>query len=144
MKKLITAIAIFGFIFTTNAFAQQPMLNPDQLPNQITQYIQKHFPDSQIVAAQKEDEIFSPVEYEVWLNNGTQIDFEKTTMVNIESNAKLPASVIPNNIAEYVNSNFSSTFIVSFELDNGKQGIELNNGMELIFDDQGNFLGMDD
>lgn len=143
MKKLITFVALFGFLFTANAFAQEPMLNPDELPNQITQYVQQYFPDSQIVAAQKEDEIFSPVQYEVWLNKGTQIEFKKTTMVNIESNSKLPESVVPNKIAAYVNTNFASSYIVSIDLDDKRQGIELNNGMELVFD-QGNFIGIDD
>ena|SRR5699024_2440148 len=144
MKNLIAIITLFGFLFTTNAYAQDQMLKADQLPNEITEYVQQHFPDSKISAAQKEDEIFGPVEYEVWLDNGTEIDFEKTTVTNIESNTELPQSVIPENIAAYVQSNFSNNHIVSIDFDDNKQGVELDNDMELVFDNQGNFKGMDD
>lgn len=144
MKKILTFVALFGFLLSANAFAQDQMINPDQLPKQITQYVQDHFPDSKIVSAQKENEIFSPVQYEVWLDNGTQVEFEETTMVNIEGNSKLPESVVPDKLSAYVQTNYSDASIVSVDFDDNRQGVELSNGLELVFDNQGNFIGMDD
>src|SRR5699024_4641471 len=113
-------------------------------PKQIKKYVQKHFPDNTIVKAEMEKEILGPVEYEVKLNNRTEIEFDDTKMVKIESHSELPGSVIPDKIAAYVKSNYPNNYIIQIEIEHNRRGVELNDDLELIFDKNGNFAGIDD
>jgi hypothetical protein len=56
----------------------------------------------------------------------------------------LPDSVIPEKIREYVKSNYPAYFITDWEKESRKvQQIELSNGLDLEFDNDGKYLKMD-
>lgn len=55
-----------------------------------------------------------------------------------------PAS-LPQSILDYISTNYPDNTITEAEIeDNNNYEVKLNNDVELIFDQQGNFLGIDD
>ena len=86
------------------------------------------------------------MEYDVYLNDGTELDFDANNQwETIESRGKgVPATFIPKAIATYVKSNYQNMSIVKIHKEHFGYEIELPNGMELSFDPQGRFMGMDD
>lgn len=61
------------------------------------------------------------------------------------SDNHINTAALPQAILDYVSTNFSGYTIVEAEIeDNNNYEVELNDGTELIFDQQGNFLGIDD
>ena len=68
----------------------------------------------------------------------------KNNIKSIEAKSKLPNSVIPEKIMEYVETNYPNNFIVEWDLDTKHQSVELNNGIELEFTLKGAFLRIDD
>jgi hypothetical protein len=55
----------------------------------------------------------------------------------------LPKAVIPTNIWEYVNTNYSNNFITDWSREKYEQEVQLNDGRKLEFDKEGGFLRLD-
>ena len=114
------------------------------LPDAITTFIKQHFPNAQVVGVEP-DRDHGGLEFDVYLNDGTQIDFDANNQWDqVESMKGVPAFFIPKGIANYVKSNYQNAVITKINKEYHGYEIELANGMELSFDRSGNFMGMDD
>src|SRR5690606_39230968 len=61
------------------------------------------------------------------------------------SDRYINTAALPQPILSYISTNYPNNTITEAEVeDNNNYEVELNNGTELIFDAQGNFLGIDD
>lgn len=129
----------------TAASAQTQPAQAQALPQEITAFINKHFPGATIAGVEPDNE-FGGVEYDVHLNDGTEVDFDKNNQweqVDCKGKA-VPAALIPTNIANYVKTNYQAVAIAKIDKKNyGGYEIELANGMELKFDASGKFVGVD-
>lgn len=141
MKNLITmAIAI---LFSVNVNAQDKVIGESQLPDAAKTYLKKHFSDAPVMQVTLDKDFFSK-SYEVILRDNIKIEFDSDGKVKeIDGNAKLPNSVIPANILAYVQKNYPQNHITDWELESRKQQVSLDNGMDLEFNLQGQFLRID-
>ncbi len=72
---------------------------------------------------------------------GADVDLNLTAQ---RSDAHINTAALPQAILNYVSTNYPNNTIREAEIeDNNNYEVELNNGIELIFDQQGNFLGVD-
>ena len=131
MKKLsiITAfVAILCFGMTT-AMAQNNNSNPE-----ITKFVKQYFPKANVLMVNAEWD-----EYEVRLSDGTQIEFtrkpewKKIDCEHSTTYPNVPAELVPNQIANYLNANFPNQSIVKIEKKRRGWEIELNNELEIGF-----------
>ena len=114
------------------------------LPEAITAFIKQHFPNATIAGVEP-DHDHGGLEYDVYLNDGTQIDFDANNQwEKVESMKGVPAFFIPQGISSYVKSNYQNLAITKINKELHGFDVELANGMELTFDRSGRFLGMDD
>ncbi len=61
------------------------------------------------------------------------------------SDSHVKTSTLPQPILTYISTNYPNVYIKEAEIeDNGNYEIELSNGLELVFDADGTFLGIDD
>lgn len=144
MKKvLLTGLVV---LLTSPLMAQT---NQNVLPQNSRDFLSKHFPDAKIVKAEKEDSWFNWDKnemYEIHLSNDLKLDFNKNgevTEIDSDGTAPIPADALPTDITSYVKSNFSGQEIASWELGNNGQEIELTDGTELEFDENGKYLKQD-
>lgn len=73
---------------------------------------------------------------------GTEVDLTLTAQL---SDVYINPAALPQAILNYVSIHYPNNTITEAEIeDNNNYEVELNNGIELIFDQQGNFLGIDD
>lgn len=142
MKKLSTLLmAVVLFLTSCD---KEKVVSPNDIPATSNNYVTTHFAGQKIVQAIKDVDDLRTT-YKVYLDNGTKLEFNKSgDIIDIESNEKLPDSVIPSTILSYVNTNYSSTFIKEWELDSNRQEVKLSNGLTLEFDRNGSFLRIDD
>ena len=112
------------------------------VPAAVTDFINKNFPGITITGQDPD----SDGEIEVYLSDGTKVEFTPNNeWKTIKCPGKaVPAALVPQAIASYVKSNYQSALITKIDKKYGSYEIELNNGVELNFDANGNFLGMDD
>ena len=130
---------------STMAQAQAaPAANAQALPAPITDFIKQHFPNVSVVGVEPDHE-HGGLEYDVYLNDGTQIDFDANNQwEKVECMRGVPSFFIPKAIATYVKGSYQNLAITKINKEYHGYDIELANGMELSFDRSGRFLGMDD
>lgn len=124
--------------------AAAPAAATQALPEAITTFIKQQFPNATIAGIEPDND-HGGLEYDVYLNDGTQIDFDPNNQwEKVESMKGVPAFFIPKAIASYVKGNYQNMVITKISKEYHGYEIELNNGLDLNFDRSGNFMGMDD
>ena len=104
-------------------------------------------PVSQLPATVNTKDVeFGGTKYEVMLNDGAKIEFDKKgnwDNVDCETYA-VPTALVPASITKYVKANFPGTKIVKIDKERHDYDIELSNDIELKFNKSGALIGMDD
>ena len=144
MKKLIVlGIFVLGLLMT--GCSDKPVL-PAQLPAQITAFIQQNFPGQTITFAKKDLEL-TGWQYDVVLADGTQIDFDTDDMwdkIQSPMTNPVPVNLIPAPIVTHLRANFPDAMILKIDKERSGYEIELANGLELKYNQQGALMEMDD
>ncbi|HUH36002.1 MAG TPA: PepSY-like domain-containing protein [Moheibacter sp.] len=146
MKNLkLIQNAFLGVLLTAAVFAfgQDKIVAYSELPQSIQSYISQHFPKHQVLQSEMENKLNSK-EYEIVLSGNVKLEFDKNNQIkSIDAKSRLPESVIPAKIAAYVKTNYPNNFMKEWELKKNKQKVELDNGLELEFSLNGDFLKID-
>ena len=144
MISKLLKVSILGMVclwFTS--CEKEKVVQVGELPTVATAYIETHFPGEQILQVKRELDNLRK-SYDVILSNGFKLEFSKTGDVKgVEGTSALPNSVIPSKILTYVQTNYAGQAIFDWELDDNRQEVKLQNGLELVFDKQGNFIQLD-
>lgn len=78
-------------------------------------------------------------------NDDDELGTVDLTLTAQRSDNYINTAALPQAILNYISANYPDNTITEAEIeDNNNYEVELNNGTELIFDQQGNFLGIDD
>lgn len=145
MKKLIMVI-MAAFAFFSCESSNPKLVEFSQLPSKAQTTIKSHFSDKVISTIFYDNELFDK-DYEVRFEDGSKIDFDKNgDWINIEmkNNGGVPKSVIPSAINAYVSSKHSNNYVVDIDKECREYNVELNNGIDIVFDKNGNFKRYDD
>lgn len=144
MKSYILT-GIFALVLLMTSCSDRPVA-PTQLPGAITAFIQQNFPNQAITFAQKDLEI-TGWQYDVVLADGTQIEFDTDQMwdkIQCPMTNPVPTVLIPAPIMAYLQGNFPGVMIQKIDKDGSGYEVELANGLELKFNQQGALMEMDD
>lgn len=144
MTKIVkfTWIMLLAMMFA--ACEQEKVVSSSSLPSEADDYITTHFPDQNVLQVIRERDDLR-ISYEVILENSTTLEFNRRgEIISIESFNQLPDSVIPSSILAYVDQNHADSFITEWSLDDNRQEIQLNTGLDLEFNMSGAFLRYDD
>ena len=148
MKKTIiafVAIAACLFFGTVLRADRDRMIAPGQLPAAAQTFVKQYFPDQTISYATKDVDHMKTT-YEVRLDDGTEIDFtSKGEWDKVDTKFKpVPAGLIPEAIASYVQANFPNVPIVKIDKERSGYDVELSNELELKFNNKGQLMYIDD
>jgi|SRR5699024_2101601 len=144
LKNLVPALMFgFAFIFFTSC-DKDKVLPSSEIPEEISNYISTHFPDNTIQQVTKEKDDFV-VTYDVLLDGNFSLEFNrKKEIIEIDGTTKLPDSVIPEKILQYVATHYPDNFITDWELEDKHQQVGLDNDLDLEFSMEGEFIRIDD
>lgn len=144
---------LFGAMVAIAAtFATQPMQAQTYkgIPENAKEYISRHFQNSTISHYEKETELLD-VEHKVYINHdgaSFRLEFDKYGNINeissIDHKTPLPQSVLPVKMTQHVKQKFPNANIIEWEKKSSVQTIELDNGVELVYNRNGVFLRIDD
>ncbi|MBP9132419.1 MAG: PepSY-like domain-containing protein [Saprospiraceae bacterium] len=119
------------------------VLDEGKCPAEIKTYVEKHFPGKKILQCIKDVDGLD-VDYDVIVEGNYTLEFDsKKRIDNVKGTEKLPDSIIPTKILDYIKSNYASNYIIEWDLDKNTQEVKLDNRLELVFDKSGNFLRID-
>lgn len=144
MKKINFAIiAIIMAAFTFVSCEKETLIQENDLPDEIRTFITTHFPANKIIQSVKDRDGLE-VTYDVILDGNISLEFNsKKQITDIDGTTRLPDSVIPSKILDYVSANYPDNFIIGWELDSRNQQVKLDNRLELEFNIAGDFLRID-
>lgn len=147
MKLGSKAFLIAATLFTSfAAVAQEKVLEITQLPNKAQSFIKDHYQQEKISLVSSEKEFFTGTEYKVIFQNGTEVEFDsKGNWTEVDAKLKaVPQKLIPTPIVNYVNQKFPNNQIVQINKENKEYEIELTSGIDLVFNNKGEFIRIDD
>lgn len=123
----------------------EKVVKDTELPGQAKEFIEAHFASAKVKHVVKDRDDLE-VTYEVTLDNQVKLSFKKDgECYDAESPRalKLPDSILPLKVLDYVKANYGNDYIVEWEKDKTDQEVKLSNGTELIFNLSGTFLRVD-
>lgn len=135
-RNLFTLLAISLFTLSS---CDDKTISPDQLPTESTNFIETHFPNTDIFSVEKDYEDWS---YEVTLTNGTEIEFNRNGEWKSVDNHidAIPNSIIPAKISEYFTLNIPNAIITEISKDLLGYEVEIDNQREFDFNKDGEFV----
>ena len=137
---LTTILAITGIISCKDS-----IITADRLPDAARSFINEYFAENTISYIKK-DRGLTNTSYEVVLQDGTEIEFDKSgnwDYIDCKRNS-VPTGLVPAAISEYVQVNFPGQLIVKIDREAFGYEIELSSDLELKFDKNGKMLEIDD
>ena len=139
-KSSLVAIALTVSLISC---AKDEVIPVSELPAEMKAYISTHFPSNTILQVVKDVDGLTKT-YDVLLSERISLEFNRQKeIIDIDSEIALPNSVIPEQIRQYVTANYPSNVITDWELDDRNQQVQLNNGLDLKFNMNGDFLRID-
>lgn len=134
---------ILALVFATTISAcgkEDKPIQKSQLPKNSQEFVDQHFTDLQIAHIIKDYD-----SYDVKFTNGYDVEFNKKgewKEVDCELDA-VPAAIIPTNIADYVKTNFATSFIVRISKEYNHYDVELSTDLDLEFNLDGTYRRID-
>lgn len=144
MKKNILILAAALFL-SISAFAQNNVKQFNQLPATAQEFVKTYFNDYtiQYIFSDKE---FADVDYKIRFEDGTEIEFNakgEWTDVSSKQNC-IPTGFILKEITDYVEMNHKNMCITDIEREFNRITIELNDSLEIEFNNKGKLISYDD
>lgn len=148
LKTVVILSLMFGFMSCSNDDDNNndTLIEFGELPTVTQNFINTHFPDADVLRIEEDDTPANGDDYyEVKLSNGFELDFNADgEWTDIDGNGnRVPDAIIPEAILTYTNANHSSNFIDGIEKKSYGYKIELNNDLDLKFDAEGTYIGID-
>lgn len=113
-----------------------------KIPARSKAFIDQIFPESSVVIVEMEEDGDGLEEYEVWLNDGTKIDFDLQGEWKVVARKKtgVPLSLIPQQIKYFVKTKYPNNVITKFSRKDYGYKLELSDDMDLRFNKQYQFM----
>lgn len=133
IKSLLAAL-----FCASTLFARDIVVPVNTLPANAKGFVDKYFPQNQIVLVKKDLD-----SYDVYLNNGIQIDF----IINgewkeVDGNYQpINTAFIPAPIMQVINSRYKGAHVVEIDRKINSYKVKLNNSLELYFILNGQLMG---
>jgi Protein of unknown function (DUF2874). len=140
----ISVLAAIGlFVLTLDVYNDDRIIDKNGLPESITNFINSNFPGTGIRSAE-----IDFLDYSVWLDDDTYIEFDwdrNWDQVARYNSQPVPSSLIPNNILSFVKNKYPGSIITEISKDDSRYEIKISDHFfELIFNKQGEYIGIDD
>ena len=144
MKNRFLALVTILFLGVT-AFAQEKISQFEQLPANSQEFIKTYFKDFKISYVLSDKEI-TDIDYKVRFEDGTEIEFNaKGDWTDVSSKQTcIPTGFILKEIVDFVNTNHNGMCITDIEREFNRITIELNNSLEIEFNNKGKLISYDD
>lgn len=132
MKTRITTLLCVFFVAAVSYAADVITRDIAKLPESARTYIAQNFAKTPVNAIKIDKDWFSIDEYEVFLSDGTKVEFDGTGVFKSAKNrAGLPSSVIPKEVADCISKNYAGKKIVELEVKKYGYKVKLSDSSEL-------------
>lgn len=141
MKRTFVLLGVLFAAFVLLQACDERKISVKRLPESARTFIGKYFAGNTVVSAEKEKDD-GKVTYNVLLSEGTEIEFDKAGFwTDVDCGfSVLPDGILPDGIAEYVDSSYPQETAYKVERKAGGYEVTLTGGSELMFNAAGEFI----
>ncbi|MGH2622300.1 MAG: PepSY-like domain-containing protein [Sphingobacterium sp.] len=149
MKKLKNISGLLVMLLLVSAMSscdKEETIKTEELPATGQSFLKDHFGDQKIISVKKEKEGLEGLEYEARLENGVVVTFDEEGVwkdADAPTNLSLPTTFILPSIVNYVSTEYPNFGINDIDKERNGFDVELTNELDLVFDTEGNFVGVD-
>ena len=144
--KRFSLVTLLLCVLSLTAFARrgkQPIAFT-ALPQNVQTEVLKNFMEDQVQIITSEKKV-GRKEYEFMMADETVIMYDnKAQLRKVKNPQGIKDLFVPENILQYVQKTFPNATITKYSHDRLKQEVELNDKMELVFNNWGTFLRIED
>ncbi|MGN5956248.1 PepSY-like domain-containing protein [Sphingobacterium lactis] len=149
MKKFLLGLSfLLAIAITAISCSKDNDGNEIVLPGKANTFISAKFKTAKVVKVSKVNDNLTKKEFEVILDNGIKIEFDKdgnwVEIEAVEDDQAIPSEFVPEKILAYLAINYPGLGVNSIEIEDDGYEIELTDGTDLDFDLQGNFVKVDE
>lgn len=149
MKKFLLGLSfLLAIAITAISCSKDNDGNEIVLPGKANTFITAKFKTAKVVKVSKVNDNLTKKEFEVILDNGIKIEFDKdgnwVEIEAVEDDQAIPSEFVPEKILAYLAINYPGLGVNSIEIEDDGYEIELTDGTDLDFDLQGNFVKVDE
>lgn len=146
MKKFF--FLMISLVMVTSIFAScddnDKFISYEALPVGAKQFIVNNFGADNIISVEYDKDL-KGAEYEVKFSNGAEINFDKNgNWDEITVPGGISRDLIPEKVYNYVQTHHVNALIISMDKDRREFDVELNNGLDLVFSNNYDFIRYDD
>lgn len=151
MKKLLKFLPLLLVALLATTFAScsnddkddddDSLVSEATLPANAKSFINQYFSDTEVKSVWKDTD-----DYTVVMKNGQTIEFSLAgnwTDVKAPAGESVPTGFYPNQIDTYVSANYNGALIKEISTETYGYEVDLSTGIDLRFDQDGNFLSID-
>ncbi|WP_437917874.1 PepSY-like domain-containing protein [Sphingobacterium sp. LRF_L2] len=154
--RVLLATIIFGTLLSCSkddsldGGTNGESISESALPEASRTTLNTYFADATVTSASMASSanIYNSI-YKVLLSNKFEVDFDKDglwTEIESEGDIAIPTTFLEGELSEiyvYLNANYESNYVVEIERESNGFTLELNNGIDLVFDKEQHFIGVD-
>jgi hypothetical protein len=144
MKKIFAVLATLTLSLVACADNHQ-LIGLSELPAQAQTFLRKYFNIADVRYIERDRDGLH-YDYSVYLNNATEIEFgHQGDLQSVDCKRNpVPEDIVPELITSFVTLHHPDQFIVEYAIEYRHRKVELNNGLELVFDAECHFIRIDD
>lgn len=136
---LLISIVMGSSIFAS-CDDNEKFISYEDLPVGAKQFITNNFGSDNILTVEYDRDI-KGAEYEVKFNNGAEVNFDKNgNWDEISVPSGINPDLVPEKVQTYVKAHHPHALIVSMDKDKREFDVDLNSGLELVFDTNYDFI----
>lgn len=147
MKIKILLVALMAVLAAVSCYARDIVsYDVAELPQAARTILSTHFANTQVNHIKIDKHTFGGKDYDVVLNNGTEIEFDnegRLEEIDCGRNGKVPDALIFVPVKDYVHRTYPNDKIIKYDVKRNGYEVELRSGLELVFNSQGNFERVD-
>jgi hypothetical protein len=148
MKKMVFYVMFFVVTTLSAACEGEKLIRENELPAVSKTFIETHFADVGITAMVRERDGLN-IDYTVYLANGFDVDFNKSgewddVDGHFQSVPESVLALLPQPLLQHIATTFPNLSIVEVNKERYGYEIGLSNDLDLKFDSNGRFTGIDD
>ncbi len=149
MKKffILTLLTIFAVTFATSCSDDDDdkTIPGVELPGTAKNFIASYFPGDEIIKVERKGDN-AGTKYDVKFRSGMEVEFDaigEWIDVDAPKGRTIPAGIAPQTITEFIEANYPGSGINEISRDYRGYEVELLNGLDLRFNPEGFFIGID-
>ena len=144
LKSLVMTLVACTFVFSACA-NNEKIISFSELPLQAQQLVEQHFLKADISVITMDRE-FLDIDYKVRFSNGSKVEFDKNgELTKADCGMQpVPDAILPEPVRQYVATYFPNDYVTEWKKDDFRWKAELSNKLELIFNRNYQYVGLDD